>query len=263
LALSGPASARQLRWQAANAAGAGASDSGDASRNASPEVDRVHGGQRPGADEDLGTQFTKKTGVTIKVNPGPSSSLAQQILSGAPADLFLSASQQWATAIQDKGLAAQQQRLLTNKLVLVVPPGNPANVRKPEALIAPAVEKIALAGEKVPAGIYGDQALTKLGLLAKLTEGGKIARGEDVRSALSFVQRGEAQVGIVYATDVAGASSVEVVHEFDPTLHDEIVYALVLVKREPPVPAAKEFFDFLLSPDAEETFQKYQFQRLP
>ena len=78
-------------------------------------------------------------------------------------------------------------RLLTNKLVIVVPAGNPAEVHKPEDLLSDKVQKIALAGEKVPAGMYADQSLEKLGLLKQLTDAGKIVRGQDVRNTLSYV----------------------------------------------------------------------------
>ena len=118
-------------------------------------------------------------------------------------------------------------RLLTNQLVIVVPSGNPGDVREPKDLLSDKVKKIALAGEKVPAGMYAEQALTKLDLLPQLTAAQKIVRGQDVRNTLSFVERGEAEAGIVYSTDVRIASGVTTAHEFDASLHDEIVYVLV------------------------------------
>ena len=154
-------------------------------------------------------------GGEVKVNLGPSSGLAGQILAGAPADLFLSANQEWADEVQKAGQTATATRLLTNRLVIVVPTGNPGGVQKPDDLLSDKVKKIALAGEKVPAGMYADQSLEKLGLLKKLTDAGKIVRGQDVRSALSYVERGEAEAGIVYSTDVGSAEGVEQEYEFD------------------------------------------------
>src|SRR5262249_30723564 len=95
----------------------------------------------------------------------------------------------------------------------------------------------------------------------ELTSSGKIARGQDVRSALSYVERGEAEAGVVYSTDVKVASGVEVVHEFDPALHDEIVYVLVLLKDGAHLPLAKQLFDFFSSADAEQVFIEAGFQR--
>jgi molybdate transport system substrate-binding protein len=212
--------------------------------------------------EALADKFRVDTGTEVKVNLGASSSLAAQILAGAPADLFLSANQQWADEIQKSGQAGTSARLLTNKLVMVVPTKNPGEVHKPEDLLSDKVKKIALAGEKVPAGMYADQSLEKLGLLKKLTDANKIVRGQDVRSALSYVERGEAEAGIVYSTDVGMAEGAESVYDFDPKSHDEIVYVLVLLKHGADNPDAKKFFEFLQSPAANDVYTKFGFSRL-
>jgi molybdate transport system substrate-binding protein len=152
--------------------------------------------------EELAKEFRTAAGTEVKVNAGPSNALASQILAGAPADLFISANQQWADEVEKAGKAVSAVRLLTNQLVIVVPRGNPGEVHEPQDLLADKVKKIALAGEKVPAGMYAQQALTKLELLQPLMDAEKIVRGQDVRSALSYVERGEAEAGIVYSTDV-------------------------------------------------------------
>jgi len=212
--------------------------------------------------EQLAAEFSKTSSATIRVNSGPSSGLATQILEGAPTDLYLSANREWAAQVVDAELADSQKELLTNKLVLIVPKGNPAEIKEPRDLLGDKVKKIALAGERVPAGMYADQALTQLELLEKLTAHGKIARAQDVRGALSFVERGEAEAGIVYSTDVNVVPNVEVVHEFDPALHDEIVYVLVLLRRGVNNPAAQSFFKFLQSSDADAIYSKAGFSRL-
>lgn len=212
--------------------------------------------------EALSSDFSKNSHATIKINAGPSSGLANQIIEGAPADLFLSASREWATKVAAAGVAVKSKDLLTNKLVLIVPQGNPAQVKEPKDLLSSKVKKIALAGEKVPAGKYADQALGKLELTAHLTADQKIARAQDVRGALSFVERGEAEAGIVYSTDVNVAPNVEVVHEFDPTLHDEIVYVLVLLKHGEDNPGAVSFFEYLQSSSAEPAFAQAGFSRI-
>jgi molybdate transport system substrate-binding protein len=211
--------------------------------------------------ESLAGQFAKKSQGTIKVNPGSSDSLAGQIMAGAPVDLFLSASPEWGAKVDNAKFSARQVKLLTNKLVLVVPQKNPAGVKVPGDLAQAAVKKIALAGERVPAGKYADQALAKLGLLDGFTKAKKIVRGQDVRTALAYVERGEAEAGIVYSTDLLAARNVEMVHEFDPALHDEIVYVLVLLKQGEDNPAAQKFFEFLRSEEANETYRKFGFER--
>ncbi|WP_425618898.1 molybdate ABC transporter substrate-binding protein [Anatilimnocola sp. NA78] len=211
--------------------------------------------------ETLAVEFAQQSKVTIQVNPGPSSGLAKQIIEGAPADLLLSASREWAAKVSAAELVKSSQELLTNRLVLIVPKGNPAAIKGPQDLLSDQVMKIALAGENVPAGKYADQALTKLELLARLTADQKIARAQDVRGALGFVERGEAEAGIVYSTDVI-APDVEVVHEFDPSLHDEIVYVLVLLEHGATNADARSFFEYLQSDAANTIYTKAGFSRI-
>jgi molybdate transport system substrate-binding protein len=207
--------------------------------------------------------FSADTKVKVRINPGPSNGLANQIIAGAPADLFLSANVQWAEEVQKHDLAAASERLLTNKLALVVPEKSPASVHQPSDLLSDKVKKVALAGENVPAGMYADQALTKLDLFKTLTDAGKIVRGQDVRNTLSFVERGEAEAGIVYSTDLKAATGVVSVSEFDPSLHDEIVYVLVLLKHGEGRPGARQLYDFLQAEASNTTYEEFGFSRLP
>jgi molybdate transport system substrate-binding protein len=211
--------------------------------------------------ESLAAQYAKASKRSIKVNPGSSNSLAGQIIAGAPADLFLSANQEWADKVVQAKLSSAQVKLLTNKLVLIVPKGNPAGIKNPNDLVKATVKRIALAGEKVPAGKYADQSLAKLDLLENLVKDKKIVRGQDVRTALAFVERGEVEAGIVYSTDLLVAKNVEMVHAFDPALHDEIVYVLLLLRHGEDNPSAKEFFAFLKSMEADATIEKFGFER--
>jgi molybdate transport system substrate-binding protein len=213
--------------------------------------------------ESLCKEFSKSSGVDVRVNAGASNALATQILAGAPADLFLSANAKWAAEVEKADLTVESTRLLTNGLVIVVPKDNPGEVREPGGLMSEKVKKVALAGEKVPAGMYADQALTKLSLLKSLTDAGKIVRGQDVRTALSYIERGEVEAGIVYSTDAQTAANLKIAYEFDPKLHDEIVYVLVLLKHGSSNSAAQKLYDFLKSPEANNTYQKFGFARLP
>ncbi len=211
--------------------------------------------------ELLAQEFRKTHGVEVNLNAGPSSTLASQILAGAPVDVFLSANESLAGDIARH--TERSVSLLTNRLVLVVPAKNPAEIQSPDDLASSKLQKLALAGENVPAGIYASQALSKLGLLEKLVAEGKIARGQSVRSALAFVERGEAEAGIVYATDVRASKGVEVVYEFDPALHEPIAYVLVLTKQGATNPAATKLFDFLQSSAASAQFTQFGFGKLP
>lgn len=205
--------------------------------------------------------FEEETGVVVKISSGASNSLANQIISGVNANIFLSASEQWALEVQKAGWAVDVRPLLSNELVVVVPVGNPAAVSEPRDLLCDRVDKVALAGEKVPAGIYAEQALKKMELYDRLLENNLVARGQDVRLTLGHVETGEAQAGIVYSTDARASDRVSVVFRFPPDSHDPIVYPLVLLKADKGAEAAKRFYEFLGSEKAMALFEKHGFTR--
>jgi molybdate transport system substrate-binding protein len=206
---------------------------------------------------------TANPGVDVRVVSGPSNGLAQQILAGAPADIFLSASAQWADSVSAEGLTSEAVDLLTNRLVLIVPIDNPVRIQQPADLTNEAVKRIAIAGENVPAGIYGEQVLRNLGLLETLQREKKLVRGSDVRATLAYVERAEADVGIVYASDARNSDRVKKVFEFDPQHHDRIVYRVVLIESSENKVGARPFFEFLKSSAARDVFESFGFQRIP
>jgi molybdate transport system substrate-binding protein len=211
---------------------------------------------------EIAKTFEKDAGIKVIISPGPSNALANQIINGAPADLFLSANQEWADKLKTEGMAADVRPLLSNGLVIVVPKGNPAKVASPKDLTSARVTRIALAGEKVPAGTYAQQALETLKLYQQLSTQRKIVRGQDVRATLNYVERGEVEAGIVYTTDARISDKVETAYTFDPKTYDKIVYPLVLTNRGKQNKAALKFHAYLVSDEAAAIFQKYGFLRL-
>ena len=199
----------------------------------------------------------------VRINSGPSSGLASQIQAGAPVDIFLSASAEWGTHLQSQGLTVQWVPLLTNRLALVVPKGRVSQIRDPRDLSHSRVQHVSLAGESVPAGKYAAQALGRLGVLGGLVAAGKIVRGQDVRAALAFVERGEAEAGIVYVTDARASGLVDVVYEFSPELHEPIEYVLVLLKHGQDKREVVALFEWLQSTEVRTLFEAAGFQRLP
>ncbi len=151
--------------------------------------------------------------------------------------------------------------LLGNTLVLVVPQGNPAKVARPEDLTGPAVKKLAVAGPTVPAGIYAREALKKLKLWDELEQAKKIVPGENVRVTLTYIERGEAEAGIVYGTDARITTKVQEVFTFPPGSHEPIIYPLVLLKSAEKNEAARKFYEYLQTPAATVIFAKYGFRR--
>jgi molybdate transport system substrate-binding protein len=209
------------------------------------------------AVRELADAFTRDGGAEVRLNADDSSKLATQIVHDAPAHLFLSANERWADFVKEKGHAAEQTLLLGNTLVLIVPKGNPAGVARPGDLARPAVKRLALGGPTVPAGIYARQALKHLDLWEAVEH--RVVSGESVRAALAYVERGEAEAGIVYATDARLSADVRQVYEFAPATHDPIRYPLVLLRAGAGSPAARRFYAFLQTPRAAEVFKKYGF----
>ena len=220
------------------------------------------------AVEEAAGLFAAREGVEVVVSAGAASGLTGQVLEGAPADVFVSASAEWAGVLRERGRAAEVVDLLGNRLVIVVPPGNPAGVASAEDLLSERVRWVALAGERVPAGVYAREALEHAGVYGALVEGGRIVRGGDVRMALAYVEAGQAQAGVVYATDVRAPSraGVEVAFEVPSDWHGRVVYPVVLVgrgeRRSDISPAARAFFAFLQGDDAARVFEAHGFELL-
>jgi molybdate transport system substrate-binding protein len=201
-------------------------------------------------------------GVKVRASFASSSTLAQQINSGASADLFLSASRQWMNFLQEKKRIAEECNLLGNQLVAVVRADAAISIAKPADLLESEVGHIAMAEpDSVPAGIYAKQALRKLGLWEKLQD--KVVPGDDVRHALAMVETGAVEVGIVYATDAAVSQKVKLAFPFDADLTDPIVYPLAMLKQGVANSEAREFYHFLQSPSAATVFRQSGFRVLP
>ena len=160
------------------------------------------------AVREISNRFEAENQVPVALNFAASSTLAQQILAGAGGDLFLSANLHWVEEVMTEGLASRRRDLLGNRLVVIAPAGSGLQLRNPSDLLDPRIARLSLADpEGVPAGIYARDALRGLGLWQFLQS--KVVRGSDVRQALFFVEQGEAEAGIVYATDlrISGGSA--------------------------------------------------------
>jgi molybdate transport system substrate-binding protein len=191
-----------------------------------------------------------------------SSALARQIDAGAPADLFISADEPWMDDVQKNGFVAPGTRVsfLANKLVLVAPASSKATIaiRRGFPLSAALGDgKLAMADpDSVPAGKYGKAALTALGVWPSVQ--GKVVRGDSVRSALAFVERGEAPFGIVYLTDALASRGVRVVGTFPEASHPPITYPIARLTASS-ARDAENFRRFLISAEGRALFKRYGF----
>jgi len=197
-----------------------------------------------------------RTGIRVRTSYGASSALARQIESGAPADLFISADLDWMDYLEARELVRRESRvaLVRNRLVLVAPAGRPVALRiQPGFPIAAALGdgRLAVADpDAVPAGKYARAALTSLGVWISVS--GRLAAAENVRAALLLVARGEAPLGIVYASDARAEPDVRVVDTFPEDSHPPIVYPAALTKDASP--DAARVLAFLTGPDARRVF---------
>jgi len=210
--------------------------------------------------------FTAETGIKVIASYAATSALMKHIENGAPAEVFFSADSDWMDYGAQKKLIKTQTRvdLLSNQLVLVAPRQSTIG----EVTIAPGFDLARLAGagrivtgdvRAVPVGKYAKAALEKLG--AWETAQTKFAMTENVRAALTLVARGEAALGIVYATDAKVEPNVKIIGVFPPDSHPPIVYPVALTQAAGAEGA--QYLFFLRSRAAKAIFESYGFTFLP
>ena len=200
----------------------------------------------------VAAEFEAATGHHVTISYAGSGQLANQILQGAPADIFISAAVNWMDEVEKAGLVVAGTRadLLGNRLVLIAHGKGAAPVE-----IGAGFDLAGLLGEgrlsmamvdAVPAGQYGKEALESLGVWASVE--GAVAQSENVRSALALVSAGEAPFGIVYASDAVADDNVTLVATFPEGSHSPIVYPAALLAEA--ADAADRAFLEALSGDA-------------
>lgn len=214
---------------------------------------------------EIGQAYGARTGRAVRFSFAGSSTLARQIEAGAPADVFMSADQQWMDYLETRNGIAPGTRtdVVANELVLVAPAGSQVQLS-----IGPGFGLAAALGRRgrlatgdpdtVPAGRYARAALESLGVWQEVAA--RVVPTDNVRAALNFVVRGEATLGIVYATDLAGVAGVREVARFPAGSHPPITYPAAVTLHGGA--DAAEFVHFLRSPEAQALFKRHGF-RLP
>jgi molybdate transport system substrate-binding protein len=196
--------------------------------------------------------------VDFRNNFGSSGTLAREIEQGAPVDAFVSAAAKPMNDLERDGLiaAGTRQNLLRNSLVLIAPPDS--KLQGFAGLREGAARLIAVGDPaSVPAGQYAQQTLTALHLYDDVKA--KLVLGKDVRQVLTYVETGNADAGLVYATDAQTSGRVRVVAVAPESSHDPIVYPAAVVKSSGNQEGARMFVAFLGSPEAKAIFAKRGF----
>lgn len=212
----------------------------------------------------LGHTWAARGHPAPRLSFAASSALARQIEAGAPADLFASADELWMDYVAQRDLILPGSRMspLGNRLVLVGPRNAASLTLTPDrgAALAERLGPGRLAvGDPahVPAGRYAEAALRWLGAWDVLHP--RLARAENVRAALLLVERGEAPLGIVYATDAAAVAGVGVVGTFPPESHPPISYPFALTRRAAGNAEANALLAFLVEAEAAPTWRRFGF----
>ena len=193
--------------------------------------------------------------VTLTFNFGSSGTLQTQIEEGAPADLFFSAAQKQMTALKDKGLTVDDtiKSMLVNKVVLIVPANSDKGIASFEDVTTDKVKLVAVGEASVPVGQYTEEIYTTLGTWDAVKA--KANFGTDVRNVLSWVESGDVDCGIVYATDAATTDLVKIVAEAPEGSHKPVVYPAAVLKNAAHPDEAKAFLDYLSGPEATAAFE--------
>ena len=212
----------------------------------------------------LGKEYEAHGGRPVRFSFAASSTLARQLAAGAPAQLFVSADNEWMDYAASHGLIdlASRRVLIGNRLVLVAPKTSNVRLRISRGMnligALGARGRLAMADpESVPAGRYGRAALINLGLWKQVSD--RLIRAENVRSALTFVARGEAPLAIVYRSDATVQPDVRTVDIFPANAHAPIVYPIALTRS--PNLEARAFYAYLVAPAQQPAFLTYGFVR--
>jgi molybdate transport system substrate-binding protein len=204
--------------------------------------------------------------VTAQAVYGPVPSLVKQLENGAPGDIFFSADTDWMDEAVTQKIVDPASRvdLLSSKLVLIAPATQAQSVA-----IMPGFPLAAMLGDgrlamcdpmMMPAGRYGRAALQKLGVWDSVKD--RVANAADIRTALSYLARGEAPLGIVFDTDAKLEPGVAVIGTFPADTHPPIVYPIATVAQRRN-PSTARVFGFFTSSAAKPIFEKYGYVFLP
>lgn len=212
------------------------------------------------AFKEIGLEFERShSGVKVQLNFAGSGQLVQQIITGAPVDVFASADQETMNKLSEKNLIKPVDRydFSSNTLVVIVPKTAKNVPSKLEQLITPTYQRVAIGlPASVPVGKYTQAVLEKNGLW-KVIEA-KMIGSQNVRQVLDYVARGEVDAGFVYATDAA-IMTEKVRVAFPVPSEKKILYPIAPIASSQQYALAQKFVTFVQAKKAREILKKYGF----
>ena len=211
---------------------------------------------------EVAAAFEAAGGVKVAVSYGPSQALAQQIASGAPADLYVAAGKPPMDFLQEGGhIAGEPVLLLSNRIVLAAAPQSALPATIDDLVDAPGISRIAVTDPDIsPAGNYTKTALQNHGLWEALQP--RLVIGNDVRSILAYVQTGNADAAFVYQTDARIAPDLVALDIVPADAYPAVVYPAAVMGGSENHDGAQALLDFLQSEDAKRIFRKHGFTPL-
>ncbi|WP_239454229.1 molybdate ABC transporter substrate-binding protein [Bacillus suaedaesalsae] len=201
--------------------------------------------------------------VLIYYNLGSTGSLQQQVMQGAPTDVFLSASKEHLTKLVDGNLIDRNQSadLLSNSLVVIGTNTETLKIQSLKDLSNDSIKRVSIGiPETVPAGKYAKEAMQAENVWDEIEN--KLVPAKDVRQVLSYVESDNVQIGIVYKTDASVSKKAKVLYEIPEGFHTPLVYSAGVVKNTKHAEEARAFYQFLQSKEAITIFEKYGFKGL-
>ena len=215
-----------------------------------------------GGDQPVVLAAASLTEVFQEIDPDAkfsfagSDELATQIQEGAPADVYAAASPKYPTQLHEDGLVEEPQIFATNRLVLVVPSGNPAGIQSVDDLAKPGV-KLVIGAEGVPIGDYTRQVLETMG--AENVLDNVVSNEEDVKGVLAKVASGDADAGFVYVTDAKAAGDDVESIELPDEAQAKVEYPIAIVSDAPHSEAAQQFVDLVMSDEGQQKLREAGF----
>ena len=241
------------------AAGCSSSGSGSSSPSPSPSGGTITVFAAASLTESftqLGKQFeAAHPGDTVKFSFGPSSGLAEQITSGAPADVFASAAPANMDQVVSAGDAANPQDFAKNTAEVATPPTNPGNVTSLNDLAKKSV-KVALCQPQVPCGVVAAQVFKNAGITVK-----PVTLQPDVKSVLTQVETGNVDAGMVYVTDVKAAGSKVKGVPIPASDNASTLYPIATISSSKHKSEAQAFMNYVLSSAGQQVLAAAGFEK--
>jgi molybdate transport system substrate-binding protein len=218
------------------------------------------------AVEEVGRTFaSSRPGLVLRYNFGSSGDLQKQIEAGAPVDIFISAAQRQMDELEKGGfiVPASRRVFARNVLIVIKPADSRIDITRPGDLLDARVRRIVIGNPKtVPVGQYSEESLRALGLWERVQP--KLVFSENVRQALDYVVRGEADAGFVYGTDAATrAANVKEAFRPPEDTYRPVVYPAAVVATSRRRALAQSFLDLLTGRDGQATLARLGFQPPP